>query len=50
MLEPHVGIEAENEYRINRQLNRHPRAQVPGPRRRHALARRVRRLADVIDN
>ena len=47
MLEPHIGIEAETEYRINRQLNRRPRAVMPGPRRRHALARRFRRLADV---
>ena len=50
MLEPHFGIEAENQYRIQRQLGRRPRAIVPGPRRRHALARRVRRLADAIDD
>jgi hypothetical protein len=50
MIEPHVGIEAEAQYRIERQLNRRPRAVVPGPRRRHALAQRVRRIADAIDN
>ena len=50
MFEPHVGIEAEAQYRIERQLGRRPRATGPGPRRRHALARRVRRLADAIDD
>ena len=50
MLEPHFGIEAEAQYRIDSRLPRHPRTQVPGPRRRHALAQRVRRLADAIDN
>ena len=50
MLEPHVGIEAETQYRIQRQLARRPRPTVPGPRRRHALARRFRRLADAIDD
>ena len=33
MLEPHIGIEAETQYRIQRQLDRRPRAEVPGPRR-----------------
>ena len=50
MLEPHIGIEAETQYRIQRQLSRRPRAEVPGPRRRRALATRVRRLADVLDS
>ena len=50
MLEPHIGIEAESQYRIQRQLSRRPRPEVPGPRRRHALANRVRRLADVLDD
>ena len=50
MLEPHIGIEAETQYRIQRQLGRRPKAEVPGPRRRHALATQVRRLADVLDD
>ena len=50
MLEPHIGIEAETQYRIQRQLARRPRPEVPGSRRRHALATRVRRLADVLDD
>jgi hypothetical protein len=49
MMEPHFAIEAEAAYRTENR-RRHPRAQVPGPRRRHALAQRVRRLADVIDD
>jgi hypothetical protein len=51
MFEPHIGIEAEARYRIDRQVvARRPRAVVPGPRRRHALAADIRRFADVLDD
>ncbi|WP_167880458.1 hypothetical protein [Nocardioides guangzhouensis] len=50
MLEPHFAIEAEAQYRIDSRRARQPRTRVPGPRRRQALARTVRRLADAIDD
>ena len=46
----HAYTEAQVRAQDIERRTRTPQRTVPGPRRRHALAVRMRRLADAIDN
>lgn len=46
----HAYTEAEIRGQEIERTSQAPRPQVPQPRRRHRLAERIRRVADVIDN